>query len=616
MRHLPISRKHPAGAAFAGLLVIAACASPGTASREAASATPAEVRAPAETTDARLNAIFEEDWAIRMEASPEWASSIGWPGDHDRWTDFSPAGIEARDRHDRQILERVRAIDPATLSEDARLDRTLFIRNVEMRVAAQAFPRELLVISQMRGPQRTLARTLQSMPLERVEDYEAALRRLRAIPDLLAEYEALLERGLEEGITPPRIALGDVPRQLRGLLGETPRDSPLLAAFTRIPARIPEAEGARLVAEAEAAYTEAVAPAVEAFATFIEETYVPGARASTAFGDVPGGEAWYAHLARQYTTTDLSAEAIHQIGVAEVARIRAEMEAVKAQVGFEGDLHAFFAHLRAEPVFFHESADDLIREYRDIAKRADAALPALFGKLPRLPYGVEPVPPHLERGVTTAYYIGGSLEAGRAGIFYANTYNLEARPRWEMEALTLHEAMPGHHLQIALAQEQGGVPEFRRRWGTTAFVEGWALYAERLGLEMPGLYEDPIMNFGRLVYEMWRAIRLVVDTGIHVLGWSRQEAIDYFREHSPRSLHDITVEVDRYLVMPGQALAYKIGELKIRELRSRAEDALGEDFSVRDFHDAVLEAGAMPLEVLEERIDAWIAGQQAQASGR
>jgi uncharacterized protein (DUF885 family) len=352
-----------------------------------------------------------------------------------------------------------------------------------------------------------------------------------------------------------------------------------------------------------------VAPAYERLLEFTENEYLPGARESIAARDLPDGEAWYAHNVAVRTTTDLTPKQIHDIGLAEVARIRSEMEAIIASTGFEGSFEEFLAFLRTDPRFYHTKAEDLMSEYRDIAKRADPELTKLFGVLPRTPYGVIEVPDYAAPSQTTAYYQRGSLKAGRPGYFFANTYVLDTRPRWEMEALTLHEAVPGHHLQIAIQQELEGLPWFRQNPSYTAFVEGWGLYSESLGEEM-GFYRDPYSKFGQLTYEMWRAIRLVVDTGMHQLGWSRQQAIDFFKENAGKSEHDIVVEVDRYIVWPGQALAYKIGELKIKELRAFATDALGEKFDIRGFHDELLGNGAVPLSVLEANIRAWVEAQR------
>ncbi|HSM68383.1 MAG TPA: DUF885 domain-containing protein, partial [Xanthomonadales bacterium] len=332
-------------------------------------------------------------------------------------------------------------------------------------------------------------------------------------------------------------------------------------------------------------------------------------RDSIGLSDLPDGEAWYAYNVKQRTTTELTPEEIHEIGLAEVKRIRAEMDQVIASAGFEGSFGEWMAFLRTDPQFYHTTAEGLLQEYRDIAKRADPELMKVFGHLPRTPYGVIPIPSYAEKSQTTAYYQRGSVQAGRPGYFYANTYALDTRPRWEMEALTLHEAVPGHHLQLAIQDELEDVPWFRQIGGYTGFTEGWGLYSESLGEEM-GFYQDPYSKFGQLTYEMWRAVRLVVDTGMHHLGWTRQQAIDYFKENAPKQEHDIIVEIDRYIVWPGQALAYKLGELKIKELRAFASDELGDRFDIRAFHDQVLGRGALPLHMLDANIRAWVAEQQ------
>jgi uncharacterized protein (DUF885 family) len=353
------------------------------------------------------------------------------------------------------------------------------------------------------------------------------------------------------------------------------------------------------------AYSDSVLPAYERLLEFTENEYLPGAREAIAAKDLPNGEAWYAHNVALRTTTTLSPQEIHDIGLAEVKRIRSEMDRVIIESGFEGSFEEFLAFLRTDPQFYHTTAEGLMREYRDIAKRADPELTKVFGMLPRNPYGVIPVPSYAEKSQTTAYYQRGSIRAGRPGYFFANTYALDTRPRWEMEALTLHEAVPGHHLQISLQQEMENVPWFRQNPSYTAFTEGWGLYSESLGEEM-GFYKDPYSKFGQLTYEMWRAVRLVVDTGMHSLGWSRQQAIDYFMRNAGKQEHDIIVEIDRYIVWPGQALAYKLGELKIKELRAYSEAELGERFDIRDFHDRLLGQGSVPLTVLEADMRDWV----------
>jgi len=418
-----------------------------------------------------------------------------------------------------------------------------------------------------------------------------------------------LRKGLERGITPPRVTLRSLPELIGNQLADDPTKTPVYqAVFASLPSSIPAAEQARLREAARRAIAERATPVLRALQRFVREEYLPKARESLALSALPDGAAWYAYDARRSTTTTLTPDEIHRIGLDEVARIDGEMQRVVKEVGWRGTLAEFFTFLRTDKRFFHGAREALLVGYRDIAKRIDPELPRLFGVLPRLPYGVAAVPAHSERSQPTAFYQGGSTELGRAGMFLANTYDLGARPTWEMEALTLHEAVPGHHLQIQIAAELGELPKFRRYGGYNAFVEGWGLYAESLGAEL-GLYTDPYARFGQLVYEMWRAIRLVLDTGIHAKGWNREQAIRFFREHSGKSEHDITVEVDRYIVWPGQALGYKIGQLRIRAQRTEAERAFaqrGQRFDVRGFHDVVLGAGALPLTVLESRVRDWL----------
>jgi uncharacterized protein (DUF885 family) len=464
----------------------------------------------------------------------------------------------------------------------------------------------------MNGVQQDVAQMLAMMPTGNVAQYENVVARLEGVPALVDQTIVLLKEGLQAGLTPPRVTLRDVPQQVRNQIVDDPRESPLLHGFSRLPESIPAGEGERLRVRAAAAYAAHVGPAYRRLYEFLVDRYIPAARESIAMRALPDGEAWYAWSVRHYTTTRLTPDEIHVVGLSEVERIRAEMDGAIAASGFTGTFHDFARFLRTDPRFYFEKAGDLLAAYRDICKRADPELVRLFGRLPRLPYGVKPVPAYAEKSQTTAYYEPGSPATGRPGYFFANTYDLPSRPIWEMQPLALHEAVPGHHLQIALAQEMEDVPEFRRHGGFTAFVEGWGLYAESLGAEM-GFYADPYALFGRLSYELWRAVRLVVDTGMHWLGWSRQQAIDYFKDNSGKAEHDIIVEVDRYIVWPGQALAYKIGEMKIKELRARAARELGPAFDLRAFHDLVLGAGALPLDVLGERVAAWTAARTAPA---
>jgi prolyl oligopeptidase len=435
------------------------------------------------------------------------------------------------------------------------------------------------------------------------------LRRLEALPAYLTQYAEQLRRAADEKRTQPRVIMDRVVPQLAMQVVERAEDSPFFKRFRDYPDAIPQAERDRLTAAARKVIAESVIPAYRQFAAVFGQTYLPACRESVAIWDTPDGKTFYANRARCHTTTMLTPEQIHEIGLAEVARNRAEMLAVMQEVGFKGSLNAFFEHLRTDPKFYHRTPDELFRAYAYITKVIDPELPRMFGKLYRTPFGLRAIPDTSAPNTTTAYYQGPSIDGTRPGYYYVNLYRPEVRPKYEMEVLTVHEAAPGHHLQIALAQEQTDLPNFRRFNSITAYVEGWALYSERLGYDL-GLYQDPYSRFGQLTYDQWRAVRLVVDTGIHHLGWSRQQAIDYFLENAAKTEADIINEIDRYIAWPGQALGYKIGQLKIIELRERAQAALGDGFDIRAFHDTILATGAMPLEILERHVDAWIEGRK------
>ena len=567
---------------------------------------------PASAPDSvRLQQLFAQNWEYTMHQYPEFATAVGYAGQNARWTDYSLEAVARRKRELNDPLTTLRTIDRAQLSAGDQLNYDLFRRDATDALDQSRFPGELMPVTQLGGVQQDVPATIAQMPANTVQEYEDIIARLRAVPVLVNQTIALLQRGLATSITPPQITLRDVPAQALSLVVADPLTSPMLAAFMHFPAEIAGADQQRLRTAAVAAYRDSVAPAYQKFSAFLRGTYVPGARQTIGMRDLPNGLDWYRVRARTTTTTDLTPEQIHTIGLAEVKRIRGQMDSLIAATGFKGAFADFVRFLRTDPRFFFTTPADLLRASRDLTKRIDPELERLFGTLPRLTYGVSPVPSYAERSQTTAYYQAGSPLAHRAGTYFVNTYNLPARPRWEMEALTLHEAVPGHHLQIALAQELEGVPQFRRFGGYTAFVEGWGLYSESLGGEL-GLYTDPYSKFGQLTYEMWRAIRLVIDTGIHTMGWTREQAIDYFKANAAKTEHDITVEVDRYIVWPGQALAYKIGELKIKELRAYAAATLGSKFDIRAFHDQVLGAGALPLDVLDARIHAWVAAVQAR----
>lgn len=553
----------------------------------------------------KLLRIFDEIWQYDMTRDPTYATYVGYPGQNGLWPDVSQAAVEADTEKCREFLAKLRKINRKRLGDDSLLDWQLVEKNLAGQVDSSEFPDQYILIHQRGGVQQGIAETLSMMPQRNRQDFQDQLTRLTNASAYIEQNIAMLREGLAKGITPPQITLRDVPQQIRNTIPEDVNQSPLLSSFTNFPDSISDDEEAALIAEAKRIITEQLYPAFNQLLVFMETDYIPNAASSIALSDMPDGTNWYNHRVKQFTTSSLTANEIHELGLSEVKRIRAEMDKVIADSGFEGSFSEFTHFLRTDKQFYMTSAEDLLRGYRDIAKRADPELAKLFGTLPRLPYGVIAIPDYAAKSQTTAYYWGGSNKTGRAGYFYANTYALNTRPTWEMEALTLHEAMPGHHLQISISQELPETHPLRQNLSYTGFVEGWGLYAESLGTEM-GFYTDPYNRFGQLSYEMWRAVRLVVDTGMHMFGWDRQRAIDFFASNTAKSLHDIEVEIDRYISWPGQALAYKLGELKFKELRARATEKLGDKFDVREFHDQLLNRGALPLDILEQRINAWI----------
>lgn len=563
----------------------------------------------------RLWKLFDEYWANKMREYPEWATSVGFPGQNGRWTDMSMAAIERRKKELNAPVEALKSIDRSKLAKDDQLNYDLFDYGLKMSLKESQFPNELMPINQLQGVQEAPANTLVQNPQNTLKDYEDIISRLRGISTSVDQSIELMKVGVSKGITPPQITLRDVAQQIQNQIVEDPMKSPLLEAFKKFPKDFSADEKKHLTETATSVYTSSIKPAYQKLHTYFTQEYYPKTRTSLACTDLPNGKEWYAFNIHQITTTDLTPAQIHERGLQEVKRIRGEMDKLIAETGFKGSFADFSKYLRTDQKFFYTNAEELLAGYRDIAKRVDPQLMKQFGKLPRLQYGVEPIPAFNEKSQPTAYYRPGSLQFGRAGMFLANTYNVGTRPKWEMEALTLHEAVPGHHLQIAISQELEKVPDFRKHEGYTAFVEGWGLYAESLGHDME-MYKDPYSRYGQLTYEMWRAIRLVLDTGIHSMGWSRQQAIDFFKENSSKSEHDITVEVDRYIVWPGQATAYKIGQMFIRNLRLDAKKDLGERFDVRDFHDVVLRNGAVPLDVLKTQITEWVDSKRKQANAK
>ncbi|MEC8469336.1 MAG: DUF885 domain-containing protein [Pseudomonadota bacterium] len=561
-------------------------------------------------SDESLEAVISNHWDWVLEQYPEYRREYGDMSGNQSWTDLSAEVLERRNEDTKAFIDDLDRIDPATLSETAQLNQRMLKTSLQEEVESYESGLHLIALNMRSGPQHRYT-MVERLPMATETDYVDWLARLENLPAQLAQYQALLQAGVDRERTQARIIIERVPNQLDALIVDNPEDSPFWGVFETLPASISPETAAELKSSARLIIADQLTPAYAEFKRFIEEEYLPKTRVRPGIGTLPGGKAVYAMLARHFTTTDMTPEEIHNIGLSEVARIRGEMEEVIEEVGFDGDINAFNDFLRTDPQFYYETAEELLEGYQAVSKRLDPELVKLFGKLPRMPYGVRPIAPELAPDTTTAFYMRPALDGSRPGWYYVNLYKPEVRPKYEMEVLSVHESVPGHHLQIALAQEIEGLPEFRRNSSVTAFIEGWGLYSERLGYDM-GLYKDPYSRYGQLIYDMWRAVRLVVDTGIHYFGWSRQEAIDYFKDNAAKTEADIINEIDRYIGWPGQALAYKIGQLKMLELRAKAEDELGDRFDIRAFHDELLGAGAIPLDALENRMNQWIAAEKAK----
>jgi len=562
----------------------------------------------ANKTARELHALFDAEWNYTMEQNPTWASSLGDRRWNDRWEDASLAAIGKRHEHAKEVLGRLQKIDRKKLRPSDQLNCDLFRKQYETGVEEDQYHWYLVPLNQREGIQ-TADELADALRFETVKDYEDWIARLRSFPVYMDQTIALMREGIRERIVQPKVVMERVPAQIDKQIVEAPEKSPFYKPFQSFPRSIQEPNRVRLEKAAKEAVTADIIPAYRKFKEFFVGEYLPACFDQVGAWQLPNGGAMYAFFARKYTTTKLTPEEIHAIGLREVTRIRGEMQVVMDKVGFKGSLQDFFKFLRTDPRFYFQSPDELLTAYRALAKRIDPNLVKVFRTLPRMPYGVEPIPDKIAPDTTTAYYRQPAADGSRAGTFFVNLYKPETRPKWEMTALSLHESVPGHHLQIALAYEQGELPKFRRYGEYTAFVEGWGLYAESLGEDM-GLYDDPYAKFGQLTYEMWRAVRLVIDTGMHAMHWDRQKAIDYFMENAAKQELDVVNEVDRYIAWPGQALAYKIGELKIKELRSRARKKLGGGFDLREFHDVVLKSGAVPLDILERNVDEWLAAKK------
>jgi uncharacterized protein (DUF885 family) len=582
-----------------------------------AHATAAEAAEPA--PNAALAALFAREFQWALKEHPEQATYVGDDRYNDRLSDESPQAVTRHRAHRRAVLAELAAFKPAQLNAQDRISLQLMTAQLKQAEEIDALYGPLpfegltgwMVVGPTSGPQFELPALAKATPFRNLRDYDNYLKRLAAVPAQMGQLTERMRAGLRSGWLPPQAVMAKVPEQFDLFVASDVTTSPLYEPFRNLPADLAESDKARLAEAGRRALAEQVRPAFAAMRQFLVQDYIPGCRQQLGASTLPAGPAYYALAVRENTTTPLTPQQVHDIGLREVERIHGEMDKVIAGVGFKGTRNEFIDSIRKDPRFYFTKPEDMLMAYRDIAKRVDAELPKLFATLPRLPYGIRAMEPY--EGDNAEHYTPGAADGSRAGYFEANVLSLATRPKYEMEDTLLHEAVPGHHLQTARAQEIPGLPAFRRNGWYVAYGEGWALYAESLGPEL-GMYRDPYSKFGYLSWQAVRACRLVVDTGLHAFGWTRDQAIRYMVDNAGIAPGFAEAEVDRYIVDPGQALGYKIGQLKILALRAKAEKALGEHFDIRHFHNALIDDGPLPLTILEQRIDEWIAGQQRRVA--
>jgi uncharacterized protein (DUF885 family) len=558
-----------------------------------------------------LNGVFHDYWEDVLQHEPEFASAIGDKRYNDKIADYSVKAVNDKLEREQNFLLRLAAIDPAGFTAQEEASRELLLRKLADDQEAAEFKEWEMPVDQMGGIYADWPQLVSQLSFTTVKDYDDWIARLHAIPAAFEQVSANMSIGMEDGRVPPKYLLAKAQEQVEMLAGQKAEDSPLAMPLKKFPAAVSAAEQTRIKTEMLDAIEKGVLPAYARFARFLKVTYVPAGRGEPGISALPDGAKYYKFLIRRTTTTGLTAEQIHQIGLDEVKRDEAEMLVIAQKLGFK-DLASFRAGMRANPKLRGASSAALLEAYRGYLTPMQAKLPTLFGRLPKAPFEVVPMPDYLAKTAPPAYYQAGTPDGSRPGRLLIDTYNAADRNLYAVEAIAYHEGIPGHHLQISIAQELTDVPAFRNFGGYTAFVEGWGLYSERLGKDV-GFYQDPYSDYGRLEADIWRAIRLVVDTGVHSQHWNREQMVQYFHDHSAIDETTIQSEVDRYIAWPGQALAYKVGQLKILELRERAKKAQGEKFDIRAFHDQVLDTGALPLDLLEARIDAWIASQKTAA---
>lgn len=552
-----------------------------------------------------FQSLAQEAWDFNRRQYPAVAARLGDKNAEGKLMDQSPEALLMRYQARKEFYQQLDAIPAESLNEENKINRDMIMYALRNQLSEYEYQMYLTPLTNETGPHNRLAYVASGKRIRTEDDANVYLSELSEIPAAMAQYIAYMREGIAAGVSQPAVVLYGMPDSINAYIKQDPTEStfyaPIAAAENTLDANI----FSRVDSKAKDIILNQVNKAYANFHSFMVNEYIPNGRQDIAAANLPNGEAFYANRVRHYTTTDLTPQQIHDLGLAEVARIRSEMETVIAELEFDGSFAEFIDFLRTDPQFYATSEEELLKEASYIAKKADAALPKFFKLLPRNTYGVAPVPAEIAPTYTTGRYAGSSA-SDKPGYYWVNTYALDRRPLYELEALTLHESVPGHHLQISLANEMENVPDYRRSTYISAFGEGWGLYAEHLGVEA-GFYQDPYSNFGRLTYEMWRAARLVVDTGMHTMGWSRDRAVEFMASNTALSMHNVNTEIDRYISWPAQALSYKLGEMLIKQLRNEAEEALGADFDVREFHYQVLKNGSIPLATLEEKIRAYIA---------
>ena len=598
--------------ALALLAALAGCDS--KAPEASGPAAPAASQALTATTAAELDTLYAEYWEESLKLNPINATFIGDKRYNDQLPNFFSADYRKQTgEFNRRWLQRLQGLDVSKVEGQARLSHEILVESLQEQIAGEAFPDWQQPINQFFSVPNyivMLGSGSSAQPFKTVKDYDDWLARAGKVPALFEQAIANMREGVQAGVVQPKLLMQKVLPQLDGVVSDDPQKTPFWGPISNLPADFSDADKKRLTEAYAAMINQQLVPAFRGLRTYLADEYIPVARETHGIGALPNGAEWYAHLAKSTTTTSLTPAEIHQIGLDEVARLRTELEQLKTEVGFEGDLKAFFKYMSTDPKFTFKSEDAILKDYRDLEAKVNLKVPELFSLMPKAAFEIRPVEAFRAASEAAGSYMSPSEDGTRPGIFYLNTYDLPARKSWARDSLYLHEAIPGHHFQLALQQELEGVPAFRRFGGQTAYIEGWGLYAESLGKEL-GVYADPYQRFGQLSAEIWRAIRLVVDTGLHSKGWTREQVLEYMHDNSGLSETDAIAEAERYMAIPGQALAYKIGQLKITELRNKAQQELGDKFDIREFHAQVLGDGSLPLAVLETKIDRWIATKKA-----